>query len=573
MNTMARPSSGTAPVQLVAFTLALLLAFLGCSSPSTPTTPTDDSLVPTDVTAPDARDDATPSSDSDADARIDDTSDVAFPCKQGDPCARLGERCEPSSGGQLECTKGIWQNMSYPETGVDAEDASDADSIPPDADAADTLDSTPVDSGTPETIVDSGEPSDISDTSDTSPPDTTDTTPPADTMDTSPDDTGIPDASPTDTGTDSGDATVVTDADSGDVTDTGSPDTEVGETMSDAPDTGPIAFSCSSCKRDEKFDAVKIDSSSIQEAPALKVFAADKIYVGVRVSTKAAVAFWNGTSWAQQDLTPTPSKLSGLDGTSETDLWAAGRDSGQGRLYHRGMEGIWKEDLTEPYAKAFEDIYAPSASDVFLMGWKSTGYKVWRKTSSSWTEMTLPALTGGTYVRFLRIWGLSASSVFVTGFYYDTGSPTKGILLYFNGTSWTDVPVPSGNVVNGMIHGTSLDDLFVTSAKSDGTGVIYRLTGMLTVWTEAATSTIVYGPVWSKYPGTALVAGYQPPSVFNLLRFITVDQVSGPKLTIPDLQGNNPSRIGVEPDGKTVHILCVAGSGSIPAGHYTCTCN
>lgn|GEM_PF-5788355 len=554
--------------RLVSFTL-FLSTLAGCSGPST-ASPEADAAPSVDVFMVEmdaAKYDVVEALDSAlVDSDIDASVDTRLPCTQGDKCADLGKPC-----GSLMCTPCGWQsNMSDCEAGVgDADsssdaDAFDADSTALDADAPDMFDATP--------------PVDSSDTSDTSPPDTSDTgvdtTPPPDTKlaDTSPDDTGTIDTGPIDTS----DATVVTDT-----WDTGTPDTGVGETavadvsdsLTDSPsDTAPVKFGCSGWKRDAKFDAFKIDGYDADFPLGITGFAPNKVYVAVSTMNKGVIAFWNGLTWSQQDLSPVPKILYGMDGTSETDIWLTGLDKFRGRLYHRGMDGTWKEDTAAPLIESLKDVYAASATDVFLLGQTLGSSRVWKRSGSTWSAMTLPELPTPHSLRGL--WGLDAKHVFMTGYHLDSSSKEdQGYLLYYDGISWTSITVPTMCVAVAGIHGTSMNDLFVTASKGVGAYVIYRLTDKLMTWTEVATSsTIGYGPVWSKYPGTVLAAGYDT-TVFGAggLRITTDDEVSPPKTVTVDSKGWNPSRFWVESDGKTVHLLHIS-TGGTDAGHYTGTC-
>lgn len=534
---------------LVFFSLSLFAALVGCGSPS------DSSSLTTDSTTTGDASDVV-AVETDSGVRDADAGDAQLPCSQGSPCTKPGEICED----RFVCEKGSWQNMSSPETGVDA-------------DAADVLDA---EADTPSDVPDT-ETVDAADTAETiPPPDATVTD--TDSPDTAPLDSGKPDTGTPDSGADApiGDsASETSPGDTGGSSDTGTPDTGATDTASDAAETATKPFSCTGWTRQKAFDDFKIDGKDdVKAVRTIRVFGSKSIFVSAGTYTKGIVAFWNGSSWSQQDLSPTPMVVYGLSGPSKTDLWLAGRDSGQGRLYHRGVDETWKEDTTAPYAKAFEDVYASSAVDVFLMGWTKTALKVWKKSGSSWLEMALPplTLTGSFGYNFNRIWGLDAKNIFVTGYYVDEASkPTKAILLYWNGTSWKELSLPAGTGEFFSIHGTSLNDLYVVGRNVSKQGLIYHVTNGMETWVSFTNETLSgYGSVWSPRAGAMLAGGDHLPLGAGAARLTTMDPTV---TTAVDSKAYSVVSFAPEPGTKTVHFVNFSSPDGVIAGHYVGTCD
>lgn len=514
---------------LIFFSLSIFATLVGCGSPPDPSSPTTDSVMNGDAS------DAV-AVETDSGVRDADAGDATLPCLQGSPCTKPGEICED----RFVCEKGSWQNMSSPDTGAETDDADAHDA---EADAS---------SDVPDT-----ETADVADTADTA-----ETIPPPDTtvkdtgsLDTAPPDSGKPDMGTPDTG--------ATDTGSDALTDTGK---DAGA------ETAPKPFSCTGWTRQKAFDDFKIDGTGdVKAVRTIKIFEPKCIFVSAGTYTKGIVAFWNGSSWSQQDLSPTPMVVYGLSGPSKTDLWLAGRDSGQGRLYHRGVDETWKEDTTAPYAEAYSDIYALSSTDVFLLGLKTGTNRVWRKTGSTWAEMVLPVLTGGTYAALTRVWGLDAKNVFITGYYHDTGIPKKAILLYWNGTSWKELSVPAGAGEFYMIHGTSLNDLYVVGRNLSNQGLIYHVTNGMETWVSFVNEKLTgYGSVWSPRAGAMLAGGDHLPLGAGAARLTTMD----PTVTsVVDAKAYSVVSFAPEPGTKTVHFVNFSSPDGVIAGHYVGTCD
>lgn len=468
----------------------------------------------------------TPTSDTAPDTAIDDDG-IDVPIPDGD-CPKGPTGCGDSA----------------PETTVDS-GSPEADSVIPE-----TMPETAADSGT-ETLIDSGIDTAVTETAI---------------------DTGV-DSAPIDTGVDS----TTVDSAPETIIDSGTPDTYVGDTGTDAPtDSGPPkSFSCTGWTRDSAFDTFKVGGLSVSAVGGIWGTSGSNVYITAASSTHGTVAHWNGTKWNEEVLPgdttypSDPTQVNGIWGTDDDHVWVAARGAAQAILYRRSS-GTWSKDTTAPYAKDFGGVWGSSSSNLFLVGWKPGESIVWQNSGGGWVKGTLPSTTTTGYRAFGgRIWGLDANHVYIPG-YYDSGTaPTKGFIMFFNGTSWTEISAPVGCVEARGISGTSPDDLFVTCLKSDYTGLVYRVTSGLTVWTDQpSTGAPKPGPVLSRSPGTAVVNGYNSTG-YSVIA--TYDQVSGPVATTltSAFQG---SALWGEPGTNVVHFVHNA-SGGIVGGHYTGICN
>lgn len=524
----ARQTHKSRAVEALLAILAIATFILaGCSSPSETTTP-DTAVVPPDTFVADS---GSPETFADV---LPDSSFDAKSCTQGSICDKPRAVCN-----SLVCTPCGWQISE-----------SDCDAGPPPDVGTDTFDASPessVDSGA-DSGTDSG----------------------ADTMDSSVDSTVV------DTDTDSGfpDSGI----DSG--TDSGLPDTGTDSGSDTGPvDSGPPkSLTCGSWTSDTAYKSYKISGMDVEKVGGIWGTSASNIYIPSATSSHGDMAHWNGTTWNHEVLPgdttypSDPTQVGGIWGTDDDHLWVAARGSSVALLYSRSG-GTWSKDTTAPLAAAFRSVWGSDASNRFLSGWKPGEDMVWRNTGTGWVKQTLPASTKSTAYRQLtgKIWGLDSSHVYIPGFYDDGTSPVKGFVMFFDGTSWTEAPAPTECINAYAIHGTSANELVVTCLKSDKTGIVYRVTKGMALWTAYAspsTPAPVYGSVFSKYPGASLAGGINL-SWDNVMT--TFDLVSAPSSKTITTAA---AAVGIwaEPGTDIVHFVH-GYLGGIIGGHYTSTCN
>jgi hypothetical protein len=106
-----------------------------------------------------------------------------------------------------------------------------------------------------------------------------------------------------------------------------------------------------------------------------------------------------------------------------------------------------------------------------------------------WTVESVP-----TRANLRAIWGSSPSEVFAVG--------DSGTVLHFDGTSWTKLDFPFGNVSLIDVHGSSASDVYAV-----GGGQLYRYDGA--VWSAFVPQPGAPGPltVWSISPNEIICAG------------------------------------------------------------------
>ncbi len=341
------------------------------------------------------------------------------------------------------------------------------------------------------------------------------------------------------------------------------------------PDCVILNQECTNWTRDISFD-----SNTMLTASGIWGSSSDDIYVTVTSSTQGMVEHWIG-GWLLESL-PThvngtatfPERAYAIWGLSSNDAWATanGKSGTQAMLFHKAtfING-WTEDDTEPAAMFFNSIWGADSSNIFLLGKQTSGYRVWRKAVSGWNDMSAPS--PGAHGAFTQVWGLDASHVFVSG-YADSngdGNPDGGILLYWNGSAWNSLTVPSGCIELNGVHGTSLGEIWATGVNSSGQGVIYSITSNLTTWTPFVSSTVTwYGPIWSTQNGRSLAGGDQgATATAGIMRLTSIIQGAASTSSV-DAKAYWPAAFWFDSASNTMHAV----TNSPPqAGHYTGLCN
>ncbi len=334
--------------------------------------------------------------------------------------------------------------------------------------------------------------------------------------------------------------------------------------------TSPQSFSCSSWTRDASFDAFKIDGLDVQLVGGIWGADANSVYVTAATYSKGTVARWNGSAWQEEALPGPPTKVGGIWGADANNFWVTGADAVGSRLYTR-TGGIWVDAPNQPSAISLKDVTGSSPADVWILGQDPGVSKVWRKSGLNWALQSLPVLPFPHSLR--RVWALNANHVFAVGAHLNGGSnPDAGLMVHWNGVSWSQVSVPADCVELNAVHGTSFDDLYVTGQNNAGKGVIYHVTQGLTQWDMVVNHNMVYGPVWSKYTNTILASGYEPPAGAGQLRITTDDEVSPPSTYSVDGLAYNPVGFWAEPETSKVHFVHISSPDGQIAGHYSGDC-
>ncbi len=159
------------------------------------------------------------------------------------------------------------------------------------------------------------------------------------------------------------------------------------------------------------------------------------------VGRSGTIVHWDGSAWSTQ-TTPTAEDLWGVWGASPDNLWAVGgrgREDGQATLLHFdgtdwGAETI--PQLQRAGVNALFKVWGSSASDVYVVGQRGG---VLHYDGNTWTEQLV-----GASEDLISVWGTGPDLVVAVG---GRGS---GIVSLFDGTSWKTESLAPFPGLNGV---------------------------------------------------------------------------------------------------------------------------
>ncbi|HWQ99290.1 MAG TPA: hypothetical protein VN397_00380, partial [Candidatus Methylomirabilis sp.] len=285
-------------------------------------------------------------------------------------------------------------------------------------------------------------------------------------------------------------------------------------------------FSCPGWTRDTTFPPGMDLTGDIWASSASDVYVATGTYA------TGEIAHYDGSNWSLMTLpvvSGTWANMNAMWGSSANDVWAGGgylptMGSGRSRLLHRVNQGAWIIDPNFPWSSGegtVRSIWGADSSDIFVMVdyyiSSKRDVKIYRKSGSSWTSMTLPSHSPPAHMR--QIWGKNASDVYAVGTQLDAGSnPVKGLLWHYDGNgSWKDVTtLPADVLTLGGVHGAG--NVQVVGSYWDGSnyhGVRLASTD-LTSWSRYNSAMTAYdSAVWSPGQGACLAGGAIPVPPIN----------------------------------------------------------
>ena len=172
----------------------------------------------------------------------------------------------------------------------------------------------------------------------------------------------------------------------------------------------------------------------------------------------AVCAAWRGVT------SPTTASLTGVWGSSATDVWATGAN---GTLL-RWNGSVWSSVASGTTANLYA-VWGSSPNDVWVVG----SGTVLHKNGAAWGSSSL-----GANVTLMGLWGSGANDVWAVGFEL-AGLIPASRLFRWTGTAWSRVDVPDVGLLSG-VWGSSSTDVWAVSEQ----GSIVRWNG--TTWSTVA---------------------------------------------------------------------------------------
>ena len=203
----------------------------------------------------------------------------------------------------------------------------------------------------------------------------------------------------------------------------------------------------------------------------------------------STIFHYDGTTWSEQSVQDGVT-LFGLWGSSATDIYAVGSDplgdfEGQGAILH--WDGAaWT--ATPPTGIGLGEVilysvWGTSPTDVFVVGEDFIGAPtalVAHFDGTGWNRFQLPEML--TRILF-DVHGTSAQDVWAVGYndlgFFDSGTrpslrrhgavrklqDVQGIILHYDGTSWTETAIPERDVLFNGVWSAAADDVFAVGQR------------------------------------------------------------------------------------------------------------
>jgi hypothetical protein len=176
--------------------------------------------------------------------------------------------------------------------------------------------------------------------------------------------------------------------------------------------------------------------------------------------------------------TGTTFSLYGIWGSSAADLFAVGEPGGRfesGIFHYNGQ--AWAQQSTQPGVTLYS-LWGSGSSDVFAVGSSplgALGYDgvILHYDGSSWTSMPGPGVgtaDGSVQVAFFSIWGTSPSDVFAVG--EASTDFNRALIAHFDGTRWSEMPLDTGgDRVLRDVFGSSPQDVYAVGYFDAGSSL------------------------------------------------------------------------------------------------------
>jgi len=193
-----------------------------------------------------------------------------------------------------------------------------------------------------------------------------------------------------------------------------------------------------------------------------------------RLESSGAARHYDGNDWSLVG-SGLGDNLVGAWGTAREMFFVGTTGGGSFGVTAHWVDGTWAEsDYPDPI---LIDVWGSSGSDVWAIG---TGTEALHYDGSSWLGVDVGTSDASTILQ--RIWGSGPNDVWAVGYRGYAGSPATGVIVHFDGVSWSlreDFPVEPLYA----IWGSGPDDIW-----AGGSGVLVHYRNG--VWTRLLASEI-----------------------------------------------------------------------------------
>jgi len=221
--------------------------------------------------------------------------------------------------------------------------------------------------------------------------------------------------------------------------------------------------------------------------------AADDVWVVGGTESVGLARHFDGKQWADVDVGVAVPLLNWVFGFGPDDVTLVGN---AGTVLH--LEGgSWVQQPT-PTDQNLWGVWGASPDDLWSVGGsgkKDGDATILHFDGSSWQSVTVPTLQKAGVNAFFKVWGTSATNVYVVG--------QKGAVLHFDGSTWKEELVGASDDLIAL-WGTTPDDIVAVGG---------RAIGIVSTWDGSTWQTRSLAPlpglngVWYRKTGRVHVAG------------------------------------------------------------------
>jgi len=221
--------------------------------------------------------------------------------------------------------------------------------------------------------------------------------------------------------------------------------------------------------------------------------APDDLYAVGGTETTAAVMHFDGTSWSPVTLGVAAPLLNWCHAFAKDDVTFVGNG---GTVLH--FDGASFTAQPTPTTQNLWGVWGASPDDLWSVG--GDGLAAGQATllhwdGATWSSVALPAMQKPNVNQLLKVWGTSASNVYVVG--------QSGEVMHWDGASWTEELVGASDDLVSL-WGTGPDRIVAVGGRSNA---------IASVWDGSSWKTTTLAPtpglngVWMRAPGVAHVVG------------------------------------------------------------------
>ncbi len=219
----------------------------------------------------------------------------------------------------------------------------------------------------------------------------------------------------------------------------------------------------------------------------------DNLYAAGGTPDNGVLMRWDGTAWTEVLLDTEVPLLTWAFGFGANDITVVGNE---GTIVH--FDGaVWTLQET-PTEQDLWGVWGAAPDDLWAVGGRGRAAgeaTLLHYDGSRWSEVEVPPLERANVWAFFKVWGTSASNVYVVG--------QRGAVLHYDGVGWREELVGASDDLVSL-WGTGPDNIVAVGGR--GAGIVSRWNG--SEWrTESLSPLPGLNGVWMGADGVAYAVG------------------------------------------------------------------